>query len=608
MDNEYDLPPEELHKQMSLLLNLPSHVTVLFVAVILGLWAILIAGLDGGLKDFAALMLFLSIILPIRNLLIWVDREREKYHTSPDEDLQPLVNSHARQVGVNIPPKIERSATAENIHAVGGLRRKLIIGRNELLDQIYQDIQSPESSKGKIAKAILMHELQHFLRYDTRFLGLADSVIGLSAKWAVWVMLMAIGQFATMALFLKPILEAVLKPNWDERFKQLSPEAYSLIQPLMPPHQDLTKLYNALPNFDYGLVFFAVIINLIPFIVGAFLLKKFVVSAMWRVREHYADLGTEKTVGVGVLQDYFLDNPATSLFPSSKIQQLIQTLYSMLYSYQWLHNKLQFFINLFNNLFVSHPSLTDRSRALARPIQFMTDPRKNGVIVGVFLLCMSFTLTSGFSLGIIGAWPWHVGALGGFISIAILMTPSTLYYDLSSAQKNLWKCLAWAIGIGYVWVTLNIITAIGFLIVSPDLMFKMLEVAAFSMVGLFSTSSSIIDEQTPNVLIRVIIGNLLALPVSIIALYAIAWLDLRLKRRYLAGLLEHPDLSRLCWGITLVLAAALFIILTILTAVLLFEIDKLLEMRWILGLVTLLSVGGVLWIKQKIQATRLSSL
>ena len=201
------------------------------------------------------------------------------------------------------------------------------------------------------AKAKLAHELQHFLRHDTRYLELTRQFLKAIILWGMVMSLFAIVFYATIqnlvtdtllllerpdyasvkAIFHGPIFQIILIPFTGTLF---SPEVIDYVL----DHMDLNPLI------------ISVLLSFISIIISGLFLWRLVLHRMIQVREFYADFGAAITISIKALKEAIFE-----LESNTAASQL----------------KPRFGFNY-------HPTSTDRRRALKAPITSLTDPVENG--------------------------------------------------------------------------------------------------------------------------------------------------------------------------------------------------------------------------------------
>jgi len=597
------LTPEE---QIRLLLALPSHVTVLFSAILLTLWITLWSGMGGPLRLYALTMFGLSIILPIRDLLTWVDSQRKYHRSQVVLELQTFVDQIAKEIGLQRPPRIELSTIEVGIHAVGGLRRHIIIGGSTALVHLKQQLISPNPKIVQLGRAILAHEMQHFLRKDTRYLEFTRCLLVSLLNWAIWVIFMSVVWFYFLAFFLPSlhqILNRLIDPNAVAQdyhvFFMFFKNTNTLLNDTLGfTYAGLTMAANdyvsiftnsftimtapmraSLPSverFNLNLSIFGTLISLFPIIIGTRFLWSYTFYRMLHMREHYADLGAAAHATIEATVQAILDTE-----PSVEIQP---NTFKPAYAF-WSHKR-------------THPSSRERRYTLRHPIESLTDPITNGRVIGTVLAFLSIVLNSGFAYATIDLWIYHLGALTGLMALIFVMTPSIFIYSPIEAWDRFKQALWQMIMIGF---SINIgAILLGFILYlfSPITVINLLKVVSQSLSIDINHSYT-----TPDLFAQRLLHLLISLVLTIGALFLGARLDLQLKQTYLPKFLATPlQLKRSTWIISLTITSGILALLS-LTTTFITQNRSFLAPVWLLIITTITAGLGGLWLLIKHKKT-----
>jgi len=558
-------------KQMQLVLRLPSHVTVLFIAIFVALCAITLAGMQTQFALSAFFVFLFAIFVPLRALLIWVDRERWRWCSRSETSLQPVVSKLSAELGLKGVIYIERANREVGIHVVGGLKRRLILAGTSDMDAINQYIESSDAATRQKGLAVLSHELQHFLRNDTRYLELTRQFLSSMTQLSLYITIAGIGWYWVSQLYapyLLPILnDPVAVANMP--FGDVPLLGNLLKLGLRAPSQDDAKFLETFVLRTLAITF----INAFgPLFLACGLLWRFVFHRMIHVREYYADYGAAQHQGAEALKLAMIDE-GTRQLPNAKQQNQLARLH-----------------------FSGHPSSDARRRALRNPIEALTEPQSNGNMLGAFIIFVYMALASFFAIGTLVRWPAHWGVLVGFIAIAMLMTPAVLGQSYAEVWPKIRKCASRTFLIGFSWnLGLTLLAVILLLFIpqtmsdTADIFIPILDV----IIPNANMTSDTLQRFWQNIWV-----NLLSIPLGAILLAGGLWIDTRLKQHYLTPLISsNRPLQAACWIITLSVAGGIFILLSLGTALLALDIRRLFDI-WFLLVITILgcSLGGVwLW-------------
>lgn len=533
-------------RQQFSILRFPSHVAILFGLVIVLVVASLIGGLQTYLAPCALPLVLVALLLPLRDLLTWVDEAVRKFRAVPEPGLQPAVDQLCLEMKILPPPMLCRSPTRCGMVTVGGLRRRLIIADDAAVAWLTQSLASSNPEDAAAARATLGHELQHVAQRDTLWLAWAEKLIASLFKWSVWVLVVTTGFVIFLARFALPVFDMIAKPGFALQVAQGSPEMADLVTAMLPPAAETARVVELARGFNYGLPLLAIMTTVLPIVLASAVLRAVVWQRMTRVREFYADAGMARLVSVATARKALVSlAAAASLMPAAPAPKSQRD------------SGWQRVLG-----FSFHPPLKSRLQALANPAPALTDWRSNGATIGLTVFLLNMLLAGGFSLSIVGAWPMHVAVAVIVGTTTMLMTP--LFgsdMDWPELWRRTWRTGALALGVGLLWLVMN--AALGFvlLLLAPDLTARLVE---FSVRGQFGLQSTIPDLTSGNIqaILWTGLANLIVIGVagSGVTMLALA-VDFR-ARRSAAAWVADPRAYVWISGIVTALSLALMSVLT----------------------------------------------
>jgi hypothetical protein len=585
-------PPASSHS--SPILCFPSHVTVLFALIVLVSFATLIAGLNGALRIFALLLLILAVLLPLRDLLRWVDDTRTRYATTPDPVLQPIVDTLSAELGISPSPRIECTAHPVGLFMVGALRRSLIVGNTVAFEFLHNNLDPGDENPGA-THIILYHEMQHIVQHDVRRLGWTRQLLIVLLKWSTWTLLMISGLLLFLRLFTVPVLEILATPDFMASFLKSSntPGMAPLLRSLLPPAGEIQQMLARAHNIDFGRWMLATIIALMPLACATGLLWITVWHRMMEVREFYADAACVERFGQGRVQAALCDfsvwcSVRTSNQITSQATPSINNVFDQLAA--GIHmSRARLLPRALAAHFGFHPVLKRRIKALKDPIAQVIAPAHNGVVIGTVVLLLNILLAGGFSLLVVGEWPIYLSALTAFTTIAVLMLPAAVAQPFALTWHMTLKCALIVIAIGFCWPFVNAALTLIMLMTTPEFLLRLLE---STVGGLMGISESFANLSQLSGIATSAWGMLVASISAALLIPAMLYLDLRIKRRVVTWARSpRPYLA-----VIFTMGCGLTWLLLLVTALLVAEPQRLTN-TW--GLLLIMATGaasGTLWL------------
>lgn len=214
----------------------PNQTAVSFWIIVLVLLGVMIAGAIGPSPVLMWPTTLTILILPVRALLAWPDRE---IHKRQDRQatavlttngalprLQTTLTALATSNGYHEPIKVIIGPATDKINAVGSWRRHYLFIGQEIAQQLDSDLQTPQ--RQAVAEAALLHEIAHFLHRDVQRVGYTRELLRSSFIVILWWMFFLLGWLGFTGLAGQAYLNLDLSqvPN-------LPPMALELLEPVV---------------------------------------------------------------------------------------------------------------------------------------------------------------------------------------------------------------------------------------------------------------------------------------------------------------------------------------------------------------------------------------
>jgi Zn-dependent protease with chaperone function len=402
-------------KQKLNILVLPSFTTaiaILITFVILGI--LLAAGLPGS-QIWSAPFILGVIFLSLRDFLKQPDRELHGHELSESVyNTEPLqeITDELSQGHIAKPPHciVNRNAPVDQPRAIGSFRRRFISFNPETVAIIRKEMAANPNDKTKI-RAIIAHELSHFLNHDSELIGLTRSLLKMTALVALASMWMAISTaflaIATGEQLLKPEQWGDLAFLGEISFVQEFITDAIQRNPIMAERlSDASERQSLQELFLYSYMNFYLV-----FLFGLPLLYLFLWHKLLRVREFYADARAASLIEN--TQDIF----------SKYFKVIIQT-NSQPSPAPTLYQKIKLRGSLFiEQFFPSHPKMQQRKEALNNPLIAFGTARQIGAWVGFATLLFEFVLRSELVSPLLPQPSSHLPLLTATIVFTIWLLP-----------------------------------------------------------------------------------------------------------------------------------------------------------------------------------------
>lgn len=542
-----------------ILLTFPSHVTVLFGLIAVTLIVTLLAGFENLTAACALPLLIVGILLPIRDMLTWVDDARVRFRTKPDLALQQEVNILAATLGIR-PPRIERSPELLGIFTVGGLRRSMIIGGDALLEVFRRHLANPDSPEAESVRVILFHELQHVCRGDLRLLGYADRLLATFAKWALWTFVVAVGFVLMLGIVAPEMIARALAPDFVSSLGATLPGSESLLRDVLPAQDEFGRMRDAASRINYSALLTALISTLAPFALVSAGLRLSTWRRLLRVREFYADAATAQRFGTTVVERALDDYSVWQIALSERVATG---------ALAHLAQRLRAWRTRPEAQLAFHPRLSQRRRALSDPLNSVFDVIPSGLTVGGTALLMTVVLSGGFAVLSAGQWPAHAGVAVILMGVNTLSAPGTAGLEAKASRLNALRCGAVALLVWSWYPLANVATAAVGLAISPADVVRMAEM----FIGvLMRVPAPFLAADGAELLWSGVVALLISTLTGCVLVFCGIELDQRVKRMLWSrmpvwqGRPRVGDMARLGWWVTSAITSAMLGVLYVVSA------------------------------------------
>ena len=272
----------------------PNQTAVSFWIIVLVLLGVMIAGAVGPSPILMWPTTLTILILPVRALLTWPDREIKNRQDVEATDaliesgtlqrLQKILITLAGEHGYHEPVKIIIGRTTDKISAVGSWRRHYLIIGKGVAQHLDNDLQTPE--RQAVAEAALLHEIAHFLHRDVQRVGYTRELLRNSFIVILWWMFFLLG----LVGFIGQVGQAFLDLKPDELTAEMPPMVGELFTSIVTlPPDERAEIVSKVETISIELVLNYVTNAFSPIIWMAFFLWLFFWRRMLRLQEHYAD-------------------------------------------------------------------------------------------------------------------------------------------------------------------------------------------------------------------------------------------------------------------------------------------------------------------------------
>lgn len=416
------------------ILALPSYTAILFALIALVVLGATFTSLLPGSQLWWAPAVLGLVLLSLRDYLrrprLWMRRQRlvppDAAQAQQDSAqylaVQTIQNELADLAGDRPSPLVTVSPQQLAIHSFGTGRQRYVGIGQEAASQLAKSLQNGAEQKRRPVRAILAHELAHFLNRDISMMGLSYSLL----KMMILVMLVNLWMGFSFSLFIIQVGPEVLRPAfWDGMTNFLggmlpglpSPDL-SWVLPSLEQRNPATFARLADPNQDIAVwtpFFLFQVSTYLPFIVSGIVLFGLYWRRLLRVRELYADARAASLMGSGGAVIAGLVRAAKSnLTDKPPAEQRAGQSWR-----RWLPT----FLGALQPHFALHPSFKERRACLAEPQRVFGSWRAMAVSAGLAVAMLELVLRSPLTAGLISQPGAHLAFATGFVVFGLWLLP-----------------------------------------------------------------------------------------------------------------------------------------------------------------------------------------
>jgi len=547
------------------ILRLPSHTSILFALIALVvLGAALASLLPGSQLCWPPIVLGMTL-LPLCDFLRRPGRQISRWKmTHRQDETTAVIESELTSLGAERLPTVVSTYRRLGIHAFGSLRRAYLGLGLPLAQALSSGLKEPNSRRRDRFRAILAHELGHFLNRDVWLMWLSYGLL----KMMVLVMALNLWIGLNLSLFVIENGPEVLQPEfWRALSQRMLPDV---------PAFDLLPVYDALYQQNPLLIerladptrrlenwqpfFFNLVSAHWPFAASGLVLFLIYWRRLLRVRELYADAR------------------AASLMGEAAIVLEAHTLYTTLVAFTatvsspWERLRGWFLglperIPVLGKQLALHPSRRKRKACLEDPIQALGSWRWIAVSVGLAVVLLDFLLRGTLTASYIYEPGPHLPFLAAFVVFAVWLLPRVcikgkLDHDLARQVVLIVSLFTLIKLIPHL---LDAVIALLMLLGDQEAWGTAIDLWAYSMTGGFATELPRLmgaEISWPQFIewhvVRPIAYFALLMPPTLIVFLLT---DARLKQRALTWYRVGERLRHIFWGISGLLAAVLVLVI-----------------------------------------------
>lgn len=538
------------------ILALPSYTALLFALIaFVILTATLASMLPASLLWWPPLVLGI-LLLTLRDYLRWPEREAHRFALEPaagagQAALQETIHAFAEQT--NVPPPQVLVGNTGDIRSFGTFRRAFVGVDRSKGQKLTKYIADPSPDVHVGARAILTHELAHFVNQDVRRAGLSASLLRTTFWVALLDMWIAIG---LIALLLSVGPEVTQQQFWGELSHRIDFLGWDLTAIRDELRSENPVVFDRMADPSRGeFLWFAAnyqVTSLLPFIVSAAVLYLFLWRKLLRVREFYADARAAAIMGnARAVEQAHAVSPGLTA-PTGAGLRLPRLLPGFR---ERLRNALH------AGPLALHPKNTALLAALDDPTLAFGPPWQIGLWAGIAILFLELMLRGSLTIMYISQPGPHLPLLTATTVFAIWLLPKVCQ---GLPTRSLWRAVVQMAVVAFL-VKLSVNFLDGLLVGSAamlgqlDSLGAMLEAFVLAAAGAFGwPETRLIGGEFPwaqivhwHIVSPIAYFTLFALPVLIVTLMLDAWL----KRLALTWYPLDGRVRRVFWSITAVLVA-----------------------------------------------------
>lgn len=571
------------------LLDFPNQTAVSFWIIVLVILGVMIAGAVGPSPILMWPTTLTILILPVRALLAWPDREIKKRqdttatHALTESGvllrLQTALTTLATDHGYHEPVKIIIGGTTDKMNAVGSWRRHYLMIGKEVAQQLDTDLQNP--TRLAVAEAALLHEIAHFLHRDVQRVGYTRELLRSSVIVILWWMFFLLGWLG----FMGQAGQAFLDLKSDELTAEMPSVVGELFTAIVTlPPDERAEIVNKVETISIELVLNYVANAFSPIIWMAFFLWLFFWRRMLRLQEHYADCFVKSVLEQpDALYTAWQNYEPQSLIITQAQPTLLIRLNEIWHSL-WFkmvdslpvptsagYQRIAKQLTRLRQWFRYHPTIEQRKTFLVNPQGIYESWQSVALTTLALVLALEVLLITPLASYHTGTYIIHFPTLIIFVLLGTWALPFAVQQQ--AVWLSLCKSLMLIYGVRWAWIALNFGLILFLAIVAPNYARSILNSVAFAG-GRFAGNPSSLPVNNALDLTLSIIPSYLGLQLlSLGVVVLLLFIYLRLQRR--AAPFGQPVnwQRRHRWLILTLTVAALTLVLTPLSDVLQGEAD-----------------------------------
>lgn len=403
------------------LFALPSHTSLLFALIALVvLGAAFSSLLPGSQLCWPPIVLGLTL-LPLRDFLRRPDRTIDRWRMSHrDDEVTAAIEKEMADLGLDRPPAVFTTDRPLGLHAFGTFRRRYLGIGHSLAQAFHAGLQAPPGRRRDRFRAVLAHEVGHFLNHDVWLMWLSYGLL----KMVVLVLLLNLWIGVNLSIFIIENGPEVLQPAfWTALSEHMFPPGLGV---------DLTFIYDSFRQQNPQLVErladpTLTIENWQPFLL-------YLTSAHWPFAASGLALFLVYWRRLLRVRELYADARAASIMGEADIVLEANTLYTTLMALQptsssWkerMRNGIRRLLDrvpLLQRQLALHPMRAERLSCLHDPLQVFGSWRWIAVSAGLAVVLLDLILRGTLTAPYIYEPGPHLPFLIGFLVFALWLLP-----------------------------------------------------------------------------------------------------------------------------------------------------------------------------------------
>lgn len=491
-------PPRKLN-----ILALPSYTAILFALIGFVVLGAAFSSLLPGSQVWPLPIIVGLTLLPLRDFLHRPDRHMA------DDDLALTDNPAAAELQHTLaelaptlapPARVAVSVHPSEAHAFGTFRRRYVGLGRALAGRLANALRDADPDRRQQARAILAHELAHFLNRDVQLVWLAYGLL----KMMVLVMAVNLVMGILLSTFIIEVGPEVLRPEfWNALTQHLAATLVGLPTPDLAPIFEwmwaqnpalIERLADPARRIENYQPFFLYLASShTPFFLAGALLWGYYWRRLLRVREFYADARAAALVGdaevipramlmhklaVSITRANPSAQPTAGLHPAARIRawgdHLLRVLKSHLPGWPALQRQLAW-----------APADDERKACLADPLVAFDSERTIAVSAGLAVILLDLVQRGTLTAAFVTEPGAYVPVLAGFVVFGLWVLPrlcagQTLHGGL---WKSLVRIVAWFTALKLLMYAADLLLGLFMMTTNPAGWGRVLDLWVYSMFG-----------------------------------------------------------------------------------------------------------------------------